>query len=242
MPDATIIPFPDRRTEPTEATKAFLESLRSRRHATRLQPSQRQISSLQAAQRNDTIQGPSAPSIDSRPSETNNRPDMNAFVGDNFDEFREWCENKRTCWPTELGTFLSYCEFMFAKDLGEPNSGRGHHTRRDYSWIPSVLCDIFHSTLEPAPMLHILEYFLSLLSMMILADSTTVADHAIIYHDYLLRTVAPSQGHLPHEPDYLGVLNPPNAPTPSVYGLKSVEEELLITIRRALYQHLLEPR
>jgi len=167
---------------------------------------------------------------------------MNAFVGDNFDEFREWCENKRTCWPTELGTFLSYCEFMFAKDLGEPNSGRGHHTRRDYSWIPSVLCDIFHSTLEPAPMLHILEYFLSLLSMMILADSTTVADHAIIYHDYLLRTVAPSQGHLPHEPDYLGVLNPPNAPTPSVYGLKSVEEELLITIRRALYQHLLEPR
>jgi len=91
-------------------------------------------------------------------------------------------------------------------------------------------------------MLHILEYFLSLLSMMILADSTTVADHAILYRDILLRTVAPSQGPLSLEPDYLGALNPPDVPTPSVYGLKSNEVELLITIRRELYQHLLELR
>ena len=242
MPDDTIIQFPDRRTEPTEATKAFLESLRSRRHATKPQASQCQINSLQVAWRNDTIQDPAAPNINSGPSETSNRPDLNAFIDDGFDELREWCETKRTCWPTELGTFLSYCEFMLAKDLEEPNSGRGRHTRRDYSWVPSVLCDIFHSTLEPAPMLHILEYFLSLLSMMILADSTTVADHATIYHDYLLRTVAPSQGHLPHEPDYLGALNPPDILAPSIYGLKSNEIELLSDIRRQLYLHLLEPR
>lgn len=242
MPDATIIPFPDRRTEPTEATKAFLEALRSRSHATSPQPSQCQITSLQATQQNDTTQGPSAPSIHSGPSETTNNADLNDFIDDSFAEFREWCEDKRTCWPTELGTFLSYCEFMLAKDLGELNSSRGSHTRRDYSWVPSVLCDIFHSSLKPAPMLHILEYFLSLLSMMILADSTTVADHAILYRDILLRTVAPSQGPLSLEPDYLGALNPPDVPTPSVYGLKSNEVELLITIRRELYQHLLELR
>lgn len=242
MPDATIIQFPDRRTEPTEATKAFLEALRSKHPTSSPQPTQCQGISPQATQQNDIIQGPSAPCLDSGPSETNNHPELNVCIDDSFDEFREWCENKRTCWPTELDTFLSYCEFMLAKDLGEPNSSRGSHTRRDYFWVPSVLCDIFHSTLEPAPMLNILEYFLSLLSMMIIADSTTVKDDAVIYHEILLRTVAPSRDLLSPEPDYLGALNPPDMLEPSIYGLKTTEIELLSDIRRQLYLHLLEPR
>jgi len=242
MPDDTSLPFPVRPTGPTEATEAFYQALRSRHHDPAPQPSQSLVSSPHATRLHDTLQFPSASSIHSGPSETTNHADLNAFIDDSFDEFREWCEYKRTCWPTSLGTFLSYCEFMLAMDLGEPTSSRGSHTHCDYSWVPSVLCDIFHSSLESAPMLHILEYFLSLLSIMILADSTTAEDEAFIYQNVLLRTVAPSQSSLSLEPDYLGALDPPDVLTPSIFGLESNEVKLLISIRRQLYQHLLKPR
>jgi len=166
-----------------------------------------------------------------------------AFIDDISSDFREWCETKRTCWPTSLVEFLSDIEFMFAKDLGDdPHSPRGYQTRRDYSWVPSVLCDIFHNSLPPEPMLHILEYFLSLLSVLILSDATTVEGEAHFYRDLLLRTVAPSQDSLIMEPNFLGALDPADASdhTPRL-NLEPMEISLVRDIRRQLYLHTIQP-
>jgi hypothetical protein len=91
-------------------------------------------------------------------------------------------------------------------------------------------------------MLNILAYFLSLLSVLILSDSTSVEREARIYRDLLLRTVAPSQGSLSLEPNFLGALDPADATTPPHHRPYSEEAYLLEDIRRQLYFHTLEPQ
>lgn len=166
-----------------------------------------------------------------------------AFIDDSFAEFREWCETKRTCWPTSLVEFLSYCEFMLAKDLDDSSINRGHQTRLDYSWVPSVLCDIFHSSLAPEPMLHILGYFLSLLSVLILSDATAAEREAHIFRDLLIRTVAPAADDLSLAPNFLGALDPSDASdhTPR-FNMEPDEISLVRDIRRQLYLHAIEPQ
>ena len=187
-----------------------------------------------------TSQAPSPPTPPVAPSDVATPSEPPAFIADGFSEFREWCEAKRTRWPTSLVEFLSYHEFMFAKDLGDPDASRGGQTHCDYSWVPSILCDIFHSSLDPAPMLHILGYFLSLLSVLILSDATESEDETIIYRDLLCRTLAPSQGSLSLEPNFLGALDPADASDrTSRFHLEPEELSLVRELRRQLYQHLL---
>lgn len=230
--------FPSRPFVPTEATVAFYEALQSRRPA----PSQAPASSPKLVQLRAASHAPSDPSTAHvEPSATSS--EQPTFIDDIFAEFREWCETKRTCWPTSLVEFLSYYEYMLAKDLGDANLGRGHQTRLDYSWVPSILCDIFHSSLFPEPMLNILEYFLSLLSILILSDATTAADEAPIFRDLLIRTVAPSADDLTLAPDFLGSLDPADASDhTSKFNLEPEEISLVRDIRRQLYLHIIEPQ
>jgi len=233
--------FPSRPFVPTEATVAFNNALRSRRQAPAPEPSPSPASLPGAAQFRATSQAPSTSSTPMEPSV--NASEQPTFIDDIFAEFREWCETKRTCWPTSLDEFLSYCEFMLAKDLGDANLGRGHQTRLDYSWVPSILCDIFHSSLSPEPMLNILEYFLSLLSILILSDATTAADETPIFRDLLIRTVAPSADDLTLAPDFLGALDPADASDhTSKFNLEPEEISLVRDIRRQLYLHIIEPQ
>jgi len=238
MSNGTSLPF--RPFMPTEATAAFYQALRSRRQAPAPEPSPSPASSPDAARFRATPQALSASSTPLEPSFTPSEPP--AFIDDIFAEFREWCETKRTCWPTSLVEFLSYCEYMLAKDLGDPNLNRSHQTRLDFSWVPSVLCDIFHSNLAPSPMLHILEYFLSLLSVLILSDATSGEGGSIVYRDILLRTVAPSQGDVSLEPNFMGNLYSADDSEPTAFEPEPEEVSLVRDIRRQLYLHIIEPQ
>jgi len=230
-----------RRFKPSPATESLYQAIKAHRdraeHATQVSdPSP----IAQPVADSVVPSAPSTPHI--QPSAASSNSEQSASVDDIYAEFREWCEAKRTCWPNSLVEFLSYCEFMFAKDLGDPHTNRSRQTRRDYSWVPSVLCDIFHSSLKPEAMLNILEYFLSLLSVLIPSDATPVEGEARTYRGLLLRTVAPTQGDLFLEPNFLGALDPADATTPPHYRPYSEEAYLLEDIRRQLYQHLLDPQ
>jgi hypothetical protein len=116
-------------------------------------------------------------------------------------------------------------------------------TKKDYSWVPNALWEIFNRSLTPEAKLNILEYFLSLLSVLIISDSMAGGRYARTYRDLLLRTVAPSVSCLSTEPDYLGSLEPPKAPdlSPSD-GSESEEISLVRDLRYLLHLHTRDSR
>jgi hypothetical protein len=166
-----------------------------------------------------------------------------APAGDYFVDFREWCERRRTHWPDSGDDFLSDKECLLIIDIEDSYPSNPCKTKKDYSWVPNALWEIFNSSLKPETKLDILEYFLSLLSVLIISDSMAGGPYARVYRDLLLKTVAPSVSCLSNKPDYLGSLEPPKAPDLSPGdGSESEEISLVRGLRYLIHLHTRDPR
>jgi hypothetical protein len=175
------------------------------------------------------------------------QPEINADEGapaeDDFEEFREWCERRRTHWPDSKDDFLSDLECLLIIDIEDSYPLNHCKTKKDYSWVPNALWEIFNGSLKPEAKLNILEYFLSLLSVLIISDSMAGGSYGSVYRDLLLRTVAPSASCLASEPDFLGSLDPAEARDPSTGSRPSPEEIALVRdLRYLLHLHTRDPR
>jgi hypothetical protein len=213
------------RLNPTEATESLYQAIKSRRdraeHATQLQESTQAIQATQL--KVESEQG--------------------APADDYFEEFREWCERRRTNWPDSKDDFLSDNECLLIIDIEDSFPSNPCKTKKDYSWVPNALWEIFNSSLKPEVKLNILEYFLSLLSVLIISDSMAGGPYARVYRDLLLKTVAPSVSCLSNKPDYLGSLEPPKAPDLSPGdGSESEEISLVRGLRYLIHLHTRDPR
>ena len=183
---------------------------------------------------------PSEPSQDDQPEIESEQGTSSA---DRFQEFREWCERRRTQWPDSKDDFLSDKECLLIIDIEDSYPSNPCKTKKDYSWVPNALWEIFNRSLSPEAKLNILEYFLSLLSVLIISDSMAGGPDARVYRELLLRTVAPSPSCLSQEPDYLGSLEPPKAPDHSPSGGSESEEISLVRdLRYLLHLHTRDPR
>lgn len=157
-----------------------------------------------------------------------------------YDEHYQWCEHKRTHWPDSEESFLSYYDFGIAKDLGDPENSNHYKTKKDYSWVPSVLCDIFYSDLSPETKVNILDYFLGLLSEIIICDVSRHNSTVHVYRDFLIRTVAPTISRRSRKLDFLGKLDPADAHDTSRGCVNTMTEiNLVREIRHQIYIHAL---
>jgi hypothetical protein len=175
------------------------------------------------------------------------QPEIDASEGapadDYFEDFREWCERRRTNWPDSKDDFLSDLECLLVIDIEDSYPSNPCTTKKDYSWVPNALWEIFNSSLRPETKLNILGYFLSLLSVLIISDSMAGGPYGSIYRDLLLRTVAPSASFLSNDPDYLGSLDPAEAHDPSTGSRPSPKEIALVRkLRYLLHLHASNPK
>jgi hypothetical protein len=163
---------------------------------------------------------------------------QDSSTDDAFQEFREWCEYRRTSWPGSFGEFLSDDEYMLAGDISDAYPHSSCKTKKDYSWVPAALSNIFDSSLHDVRKFALLEYFLGLLSVLILSDATNGSPNARIYRELLIRTVSPGTSCLSRDPDFLGSLDPKHAHDPSACSESESEEIVLVRdLRRQLYFH-----
>jgi hypothetical protein len=219
------------RFKPTEATESLYQAIKSRcdraEHATQLQESPQTIQATPAT----------------LATQLEVESEQGSSLDDYFEEFREWCERRRTNWPDSKDDFLSDNECLLIIDIEDSYPSNPCKTKKDYSWVPNALWEIFNSSLKPETKLNILEYFLSLLSVLILSDALNGRPHARIYRDLLLRTVAPSASCLTSGPEFLGSLDPPKAPdlSPSD-GSESEEIALVRDLRYLLHLHASNPK
>jgi hypothetical protein len=169
--------------------------------------------------------------------------EQGSSLDDGFEEFREWCERRRTRWPDSKDYFLSDLECLLIIDIEDSYPSNPCKTKKDYSWVPNALWEVFNSSLKPDTKLNILEYFLSLLSVLIISDALSGGPQARIYRELLLKVVAPSASCLTSEPDFLGSLDPPKAPdlSPSD-GSESEEISLVRDLRYLLHLHASNPK
>ena len=124
-----------------------------------------------------------------------------------------------------------------------PSSSNPCKTKKDYSWVPNALWEVFDSSLKPDTKLNILEYFLSLLSVLIISDALSGGPQARIYRELLLKVVAPSASCLTSEPDFLGSLDPPKATDLSPSDGSEPEEITLVRdLRYLLHLHASNPK
>jgi len=213
---------PTDRIKPTEATESLYQAIKSRRERAELStqlPESTQATQLEV----ESEQGSS--------------------LDDGFEEFREWCERRRTHWPDSKDYFLNDLECFLLIDIEDSYPSNPCKTKKDYSWVPNALWEVFNSSLKPDSKLNILEYFLSLLSVLIISDALSGGPQARIYRELLLKVVAPSASCLTSEPDFLGSLDPPKAPdlSPSD-GSESEEISLVRDLRYLLHLHASNPK
>jgi hypothetical protein len=169
--------------------------------------------------------------------------EQGSSLDDCFEEFREWCERKRTRWPDSKDYFLSDLECLLIIDIEDSYPSNPCKTKKDYSWVPNALWEVFNSSLKSETKLNILEYFLSLLSVLIISDALSGGPQARIYRELLLKVVAPSASCLTSGPDFLGSLDPPKTPdlSPSD-GSESEEISLVRDLRYLLHLHASNPK
>jgi hypothetical protein len=210
------------RFNPTEATESLYQAIKSRRD--------RAVSATQLPE--------SAPA-----TQLEIESEQNSSLDDGYEEFRDWCERRRTNWPDSKDDFLSDPECLLIIDIEDSYPSNPCKTMKDYSWVPNALWEIFNSSLKPETKLNILEYFLSLLSVLILSDALSGRPHARIYRELLLKVVAPSASCLTSGPEFLGSLDPPKAPdlSPSD-GSESEEISLVRDLRYLLHLHASNPK
>lgn len=67
---------------------------------------------------------------------------------DRYQEFREWCERRRTNWPDSKDFFLSDNEALLTIDIDGPYPSNPRRTKKDYAWVPNALWEIFNSDLK----------------------------------------------------------------------------------------------